>query len=172
MMQLEVVSKLLSITCLNNAELFFILKTYPFIQTNLTNTHSCIHGLVAYPEQAGEPAVLHCIIQIEVVVEVALQWLLLFLITNPTKQHRSACWAHRQGETRARRGLVTRGTHPRPGPLLWRMEKQWRQVTKNSWILVLTSIIKFFVPLSSLPSRFRRNMSEWMVPFSTSFLTL
>lgn len=35
---------------------------------NLTNTP----GPRAYPEQAGEPAVLHCVKQIQVVVEVAL----------------------------------------------------------------------------------------------------
>lgn len=32
-----------------------------------------VHGPVAYPEQAGEPSVLHGIIEVEVVVEVALQ---------------------------------------------------------------------------------------------------
>lgn len=83
-----------------------------------------IHSFEGYPEQAGEPAVLHCIVQMEVVVEVALQRLLFFLVANTTEQHRPACWAHRQRETRARRGLVTRGVHPRPGPLLWRTEEK------------------------------------------------
>lgn len=41
------------------------------LKTNCTNTHAAASE--SHPEQAGEPAVLHCIIQIEVIVEVALQ---------------------------------------------------------------------------------------------------
>lgn len=66
----------------------------------------------AYPEQTGEPAVLDRIKQVQVVVEVTLQRLLLFLVTNAAKQNRPARWTHRQGETRARRRFVAGGVDP------------------------------------------------------------
>lgn len=122
-------------------------------------------SFTGYPEQAGEPAVLRRIVQMEVVVEVALQRLLFFLVANTTEQHGPACRAHRHGEARARRGLVPRGAHPRPGPLLWRTEKKTKVgPNKYHFPLFLTCINCvsnfFFVPWPSLPSRFRRNMSE------------
>lgn len=76
-----------------------------------------------YPENAGKPAVLHCVIQVEVIKEVSLQHLLLFLITNPTEQHRPPCWTHGQRETRARRRLTPRGAQSGPNPLFCTQKK-------------------------------------------------
>lgn len=124
-----------------------------------------------HPEQTREPAVLHRVKQVQVVVEVALQRLLLLLVADAAKQNCPACWSGRQGETRARRRFVAGGVQPGPGPFLWRRRKMSRHdkppVAPNSPGGTVS-----LLPWPSLPSRFRRNMSEWMVPFSTSFFTL
>lgn len=129
----------------------------------------------SYPEQAGEPAVLQRVKQVQVVVEVTLQRLFLFFVTNAAKQNRPARWTHREGKTRARRRLVAGGVHPGPGPLLWR-ERRRRKISQHydKQLDAQKSRADSIAlsPWLSLPSRFRRNMSEWMVPFSTSFFTL
>lgn len=63
-----------------------------------TMTFKAKHSLgssAAHPEQTGEPAVLRRIKQVQVVVEVALQRLLLFLVANASKQNRPARRTHR-----------------------------------------------------------------------------
>lgn len=139
-----------------------------------------VYKLASYPDRAREPAVFHCIIQIEVIVEVTVQGFLLLLITNSPKKHCSPCRAHCHTETSARWGLVARWVQPGPRPLLCRHKQNeskrlLRRVRQQQGFYQPVNpslMLQFSVPWPSLPSRFNTYMSEWMVPFSTSFLTL
>jgi len=75
-----------------------------------------------HPELPREPAVLGGVVQVQVVVEVSLQGLVLLLVTHPPEEDGPPARTHRQREARPRRGLVPRGVHSGPGPLLWVME--------------------------------------------------